>query len=113
MQANGLFRELPGHGMALGVIPDIQLKSNSVILKPSETIIMYTDGVTEALNEDFDEFGMERLKLAARQAARQDAAAVLDSITDSVGDHVGGTPQFDDITLIILKRDAEQANHSA
>jgi serine phosphatase RsbU (regulator of sigma subunit)/putative methionine-R-sulfoxide reductase with GAF domain len=113
MQANGLFRELPGHGMALGVIPEIQLKSNSAILKPSETIIMYTDGVTEALNEDFDEFGMERLKLAARQAARQDAAAVLDSITDSVGDHVGGTPQFDDITLIILKRDAEQANHSA
>lgn len=110
MQTNGMFRELPGNGMALGVIPEIQLKSYSVNLKPSDSVIMYTDGVTEALNEDFDEFGMDRLKLAARRAARNDAQAVLDSIIESVGDHVGATPQFDDITLITLKRHAEKVN---
>ena len=107
MQANGDFMELPGHGMALGILPEIQLKSNVVNLKPSEAIIMYTDGVTEALNEDLDEFGMGRLKLAIHGAARDDAGTIVTHITDSVSDHVGGTPQFDDITLIVLKRNAE------
>ncbi|MEZ4517741.1 MAG: SpoIIE family protein phosphatase [Chloroflexota bacterium] len=109
MQANGTFRELPGNGIALGVIPEVQLRSSSVSLNPADTIIMYTDGITEALNEDFDEFGMDRLKLAAKSAAQRDAATILKQITESVGDHVGGTPQFDDITLIVLKRHAEKA----
>ncbi len=108
MAANGTFRELLGNGMALGVLPEIQLKTNSVVLKPSETVIMYTDGVTEALNEDFDEFGMDRLKMAAREAARLDATAIINNITTNVADHVGGTPQFDDITMVVLKRHAEQ-----
>jgi serine phosphatase RsbU (regulator of sigma subunit) len=104
LQSNGAFQELPGHGLALGVIPDIQLKSQVVNLKPGDAIVLYTDGVTEALNEDFDEFGLERLRVAAKAASRQDADAIVRSITDAIGDHVGETPQSDDITLVVLKR---------
>lgn len=60
--------------------------------------------MTEALNEDFDEFGLERLEVAARAAARRPVPDIVSHITTSIRDHTGQTPQFDDMTLIILKR---------
>lgn len=104
MQANGQFRLLDDHGMALGVLPSVQMQSHTAMLRPEETIVLYTDGVTEALNVDYDEFGLERLEMAARAAAGRDATAIVNRITDDVRDHVGETPQFDDITLIVMKR---------
>ena len=104
MQPNGVFNPLLGHGPALGILPEIQIRSHAMQLRPGETIILYTDGVTEALNEDFDEFGLERLQVAARTAARRPAADLISHITDSINDHTGQTPQFDDMTLIIIKR---------
>ena len=104
LHPNGTFQQLPGHGIALGVLPETHMKSLSMQLRPGETIILYTDGVTEALNEDFDEFGLERLQVAARTAARRPAADLVKHITDNIQDHTGQTPQFDDMTLIILKR---------
>lgn len=104
LQPNGAFQTLPGHGVALGVLPEIHMKSFSMPLRPGETIIFYTDGVTEALNEDFDEFGLERLQVAARAAARRPADEIVRHVTDNIRDHTGQTPQFDDMTLIILKR---------
>mgnify|MGYP001179693792 CR=1 FL=1 len=105
-QPNGAFQPLLGHGIALGVLPEARMKSLSMQLRPGETIIFYTDGVTEALNEDFDEFGLERLQIAAHAAGRRPAADVVKHITDNIRDHTGQTPQFDDMTLIVLKRHA-------
>ncbi len=104
LQPNGAFQPLPGHGLALGVLPETHMKSQSMALRPGETIILYTDGISEALNEDFDEFGLERLQVAARAAARRPAAEIVRHITDNIRDHTGQTPQFDDMTLIVLKR---------
>ncbi len=104
MRPNGRFNELPGHGIALGVLPEIEMDSYAVHLRPGETIILYTDGVTEALNEDYDEFGMQRLRVAASGAARLNAPGIVGRITDSIRDHAGDSPQFDDITLIVMKR---------
>ena len=104
LQPNGAFRPLLGHGIALGILPETHMKSQTMQLRPGETIILYTDGVTEALNEDFDEFGLDRLQAAARTAARQPVADIVSHITGNIRDHVGQTPQFDDMTLIILKR---------
>jgi serine phosphatase RsbU (regulator of sigma subunit) len=104
MRPNGRFSELPGHGIALGVLPEIEMNNYAIQLRPGETLIFYTDGVTEALNEDYDEFGMERLRLAASSASRFNAPGIVGRITDSIRDHAGDTPQFDDITLIVMKR---------
>jgi sigma-B regulation protein RsbU (phosphoserine phosphatase) len=104
MQPNGNFQTLLGHGVALGILPEIQMKSHTMSLRPGETLIIYTDGVTEALNEDFDEFGLQRLQVAARTAARQPAAAIIQQITDNIRDHTGQTAQFDDMTLMVIKR---------
>ncbi len=104
LQPNGNFQPLLGHGVALGILPEISMKSHTITLRPGETIILYTDGITEALNEDFDEFGLERLQVAARAAARRSSADVVRQITDNIRDHTGQTAQFDDMTLIVLKR---------
>ena len=106
LQPDGAFQPLPGHGIALGVVPKAHMESFSTQLQPGETIIFYTDGVTDALNEDFGEFGLERLQIAARAAARRPAADLVETITDNIRDHTGQTPQFDDMTLIVLKRHA-------
>jgi serine phosphatase RsbU (regulator of sigma subunit) len=78
--------------------------------RPGETILLYTDGVTEALNEDYDEFGLERLRVAARTTARKPATDIVRHISESISDHAGETPQFDDMTLIVIKRQAIKAD---
>lgn len=100
IRRNGKTRLLHGKGMALGVLEDIQLEKLQVRLRPGDVVLMYTDGVTEAINEDYDEFGLDRLQMAAVQA--QDAQAIMTSVTDAVRDFAGETSQFDDATLVVM-----------
>ncbi len=95
---------LKAPGIALGVLPQIDLQSQSVQINKGDSLLLYTDGVTEAINEDYDEFGMERLYWTARAVQRQDAAAIIEAVRESIHDHAGGMPQFDDITMVVLKR---------
>ena len=104
LSRNGEYKELHGNGMALGVLPQIKVDPVTVTLHPHDTAIFYTDGVTEAINEDYDEFGLERLLIAATSAKKGDAQKVVQAITQGITHHAGDTPQFDDITLVVLKR---------
>ncbi|MCA9936282.1 MAG: SpoIIE family protein phosphatase [Ardenticatenaceae bacterium] len=104
LNAKGNSQLLSGNGMALGVLPDITIESRKIKLKPNDTLLFYTDGVTEAMNEDYDEFGMERMRMAAFAAQNGNASGIVEAITESIRHHAGETPQFDDITLVVLKR---------
>jgi serine phosphatase RsbU (regulator of sigma subunit) len=104
LNKKGESRLLKAPGIALGVLPEVNIKTRSIRLERGDTLIMYTDGVSEAMNEDYDEFGMERLYLTARAARKHDAQSIVHAISDSIHDHAGGTPQFDDVTLVVLKR---------
>ena len=57
------------------------------------------------MNEDLTEFGLPRLHLATHEMLQLEATDIAENIMDAVEDHVGNTPQFDDITLVVLKRD--------
>jgi sigma-B regulation protein RsbU (phosphoserine phosphatase) len=103
LRAEGKASLLKGKGVALGVLPTIQIDRQETKLRPRDTIIFYTDGVTEAINEAYDEFGVERLNLVAAANHPRTATAILHAITTAVNDHAGDTPQFDDITLVVLK----------
>lgn len=104
INSKGESRLLKVPGMALGVLPEISLKTHTARLLPGDTLILYTDGVTEAVNEDLDEYGMERLYLTARSVRRLSARTIVQTISESVHDHAGETPQFDDVTLVVLKQ---------
>jgi sigma-B regulation protein RsbU (phosphoserine phosphatase) len=104
IRRNGSASLLKVSGIALGVLEDITLDQKSVHLESGDTVIFYTDGVTEAMNEDYDEYGMERLRQLATSKRKNSAEEIARAIRESIDDHAGGAPQFDDITLVVLKR---------
>lgn len=103
IRADGDNELLGGDGMAMGVLEQIRVAQKYVRLQPGDTVLLYTDGVTEAMNEDLDEFGLERLQIAARQGARGAASRVVGEITAAISDHAGDTAQYDDATLVVIK----------
>ena len=91
-------------GIVLGVVPDFQFEQNTVVLNPGDTIILYTDGVTEALNENKEEFGLEALRNIFVQSPPKLPEETNAAIFDAVVKFANDTPQSDDITCLILRR---------
>ena len=89
-------------GVILGVIPGIEFKHNTVKLAPGDTLFLYTDGVSEAMNVHAEEFGMERLSQIFSESPPADAKEVTMSVFRAVHDFAGDTPQSDDITCLTL-----------
>lgn len=90
-------------GMVIGVMRNAQYDTDRIRLQPGDFLVMYTDGITEALNSHEEEFGEHRLIQAAERAARQSAQGILDYILESVIDFTHGYLQSDDLTLVVLK----------
>ncbi len=104
LRSNGRESLLRTEGMALGVLEKIEMGEKQVHISSQDIVVFYTDGVTEAINEDYDEFGMERLSMTVKATRKQDAAGIIAAITQSIQDHAGNTAQFDDVTMVVLKR---------
>jgi sigma-B regulation protein RsbU (phosphoserine phosphatase) len=60
--------------------------------------------VTDALNAEVDEFGLKRLRRVVQAHQTQSAADIIQAVNQAVAEFVGDTPQFDDFTLLVLKR---------
>ena len=93
-------------GIALGIIPDLQFKQNTVTLSPGDTIVLYTDGVTEAQNTDgaaFEVAGLNRI--FAGSSSYLKAREGTDLVFEKVKEFMGEAAQFDDITCLTLHRD--------
>ena len=91
-------------GVALGVMADMAYAQSSIKLEMGDALVMYTDGVSEAMNGDDEEFGMERLQAIFAGKPPTDAAAVTHAVFDAVREFAGDTPQSDDITCLTLVR---------
>lgn len=104
MNRRGEINLLRAPGIALGILPEVTIGTRSLKLDHGDTLILYTDGVSEAMNEDYDEFGMERFYLTVRAARKQSAQSMVQAISNSIHDHAGDSPQFDDVTLVVLKK---------
>jgi sigma-B regulation protein RsbU (phosphoserine phosphatase) len=102
--ADGAVEELRTHGMALGVVPDIEFEEARAHLVPGDMIILYTDGVTEALDAGQQMFGKERLIEVLRTHRTQSAVQLAETINETIAAFVGEVPQFDDFTLVVVKR---------
>ena len=96
---------LPATGAPLGYLDDVEWGEESVQLAPGDTLVSYTDGVTEAEDGQGGFFGQERL-LELLQAHQGVAPAELErTVLGVVGDFRGACPQTDDITLIVIQRE--------
>ncbi|MCC7209479.1 MAG: SpoIIE family protein phosphatase, partial [Anaerolineae bacterium] len=104
IQSTGACCELSAGGIALGVLEDVTLERKSVTLDPGDVLVAYTDGVTDALRADEVEFGLSGLQDTALSAYFQSASAIVERVVSAVDTFTGEQPQFDDLTLVVLKR---------
>lgn len=95
---------LRGRGSALGIFDAIQIAQETVALAPGDYLILYTDGVTDAINPTFEDFGEERLMECAQAHFGLPAAAMLDAIVSAVHAWEADAPPFDDLTLLVVRR---------
>ncbi len=91
-------------GIALGVAPDMPYQQQTLSLAPGDLVFLYTDGVTEAMNEEEEEYGVERLQEVFSANPPKDPHEAIEAVFDSVNDFAGDTPQSDDITCLALHR---------
>ena len=75
-------------------------------LAPGETLVLYTDGVSEAMNVDQEEFGLQRLLQIFNGKPPQNAKEAMTAIFDAVAEFAGEAPASDDITCLALHRSA-------
>ncbi len=101
---DGQMTELTRTGMALGVFEDAPFEQRMVRLDPGDFILLYTDGVTEPVDADDVEFGVERLQRIVLDNCRAPAGDVLAAVEQAVGDFTAAAPRFDDTTMMIAKR---------
>jgi serine phosphatase RsbU (regulator of sigma subunit) len=96
---------LKAKGIPLGLFSDIEMPVEEIGLKKGDLVALYTDGITEAINAQREQFGIERLGSIIRDNYRSSAAEIMKKTQKEVERFTEGQPQFDDITLMILKAD--------
>ncbi|HEU5250884.1 MAG TPA: SpoIIE family protein phosphatase, partial [Thermoanaerobaculia bacterium] len=101
--AAGVLARLPPSGPALGMMPGMKFEVRESRLEPGQTLLAFTDGVTEAKDASGRLYTEERLLGVVAEGA-SGAAKLLDRIEESVAMHSAGAERFDDITMLALRR---------
>ena len=91
-------------GIALGIVSDLAYGQNSVVVDHGETLVLYTDGVTEAMNGEGEQFGIERLRKVFSDRAPKDANEAAHKVFEAVNTFADGAAQSDDITCLTIRR---------
>ena len=90
-------------GFPLGMFPDARFPSRHIFLDPGDSLLMYTDGMTEARNAADEEYGVDRLKLIAARH-RTSGRHLLDEYLEDMRVFSGGTKRADDVALLSILR---------
>ena len=98
-------QELHSAGIVLGAFDEIQLDEQSLKLERGDLLLCYTDGVTEAIDGELHPFGIERLRQSLLKNRKKPTPELLQSILDDIENFTGGEPQFDDLTLLLVRRE--------
>ncbi|MGH9671922.1 MAG: PP2C family protein-serine/threonine phosphatase, partial [Bryobacteraceae bacterium] len=94
--------ELSAGGTVLGLFPEIKYRAEETDLRPGDLLVAFTDGVTEALNAEGEEFGEERLKDLLRGAVGAPAADISSALEDRMREWIGAAEQHDDLTFVVV-----------
>lgn len=94
----------PVGGMVLGIMDNIDFEMGNFVLGPGEILFLYTDGVTEAMNEKKELYSEERLKSVLKRSSELDCKEVIEAVFADVKEFTGAAPQSDDITMLAIKK---------
>ena len=99
-RADGRVEPLPGQGVVLGILENTAVGEGAVKFRSSEMLLLYTDGATEAINKDLEEFGVKRVsQLLARARSPKE---LVETVKSTVIEHTQPLPLHDDITLLAI-----------
>ena len=104
VHADGSSTLLEAGGVALGVMPGVPYEQHTTQMAPGDIVVLYTDGVTEAMNAVNEEFGLERLRAVFKESPPGNAEQANRAVFRAVHEFAAGTPQSDDITCLTLAR---------
>ncbi|MDQ1522861.1 MAG: phosphoserine phosphatase RsbU/P [Pyrinomonadaceae bacterium] len=105
--AGGSMEQLAAGGIPLGIVADAVYREGRTQLQPGDALVVYSDGVSETQNAAGEEYGPVRLYNTVARYLESTAAGIRDKIEADLTKFAQGTPAGDDITLVIVKRQAE------
>jgi sigma-B regulation protein RsbU (phosphoserine phosphatase) len=103
---SGKLKDLRDGGLVLGMVDDAKFSRGRIVLSPGEMLVSFTDGVTEALNKRGRLFGEKKLEKLILKNRKREAVELLEIVFKAVQKHIGEAPQSDDITALIIRRNA-------
>ena len=105
LRRNNTVEPLPlSKNFIVGVFDDFVYTNSSLVLEPGDALILYTDGVTEAFNENREMFSESGLEKTLKSVPGAGSEEISEAILEDLKDFVGEEPQSDDITMLVLKR---------
>lgn len=102
--SRGEHRTLETGGLVLGILEDFSYEDETVPFATGDTLVVYSDGITEALNKNEHFFGEDQLLDIIRQHQDVPSDQLIDHVLKAVQQHSQGMPQTDDMTLVVIKR---------
>jgi sigma-B regulation protein RsbU (phosphoserine phosphatase) len=104
VRAKGGFELLAGGGMILGILPMAQYEEVRTRMEPGDTLVLFSDGVTEAVNPADEDFGEQRLGDLVASLKDRSAPEIVKAIHAEVARFTQGAPPADDITVVVARR---------
>lgn len=104
VRSNGTIEELPPTGLILGALTNMPYEELSIEFRLGDLLVLYTDGVSEAMNDTEDEYGEERIKQIAIHLRNESAVRIVTEIENDVERFCGRIPMEDDSTMVVIRR---------
>jgi len=104
VRANGQAEMLEGGGPVLGILSIAPYSEMHNHLEPGDMLVLYSDGVTEAVNPAYEEFDEPRFIEVLQANRREPAAKIVEAVTKALAAFSAGAPQADDITMLVARR---------
>ncbi len=98
-----MVQRLETGGPVLGIFTEVQYEQGRIQLQPYDALVAFTDGISEAMTSDYEEWGEERLITAARMTIERPAKEIVSAVISNADRFTAGAPQHDDLTLVVLK----------
>jgi sigma-B regulation protein RsbU (phosphoserine phosphatase) len=97
-------QSLESAGIVLSFLENYDFNEGKISFNPDDLLLIYSDGITEAMDASGEEFGEERLAALVDEHKKESAQNVINIVIDAVNKHAEGRPQMDDMTLVVIKR---------
>jgi len=104
VRASSALEALPGGGTILGILPMASYQEERAWMEPGDVLVLYSDGVTEAVNPDGEDFGEQRLGELVASVRNRTAGEIVEAIDSAVTSFTQGAPATDDITVVVARR---------